>query len=192
MVVETLFGFLIELDKLKSVYRRAYLTDRSRNENSAEHSWHLALALLTLEDELHLEIDLFKAIKIALVHDICEIGAGDISVFDPKRLEVAVKERQYIEQLAALPVAFAEEISLLWEEYEAQQSPESLWVKVVDRLLPFMLNLSNGGKTWRELNASKKQVLEINQVVAQQAPEVYQWMLEKVDIAVSQGWLLDE
>ena len=83
--MDNLYAFFVEMDKLKSVYRRSYLTDFSRNENSAEHSWHLALAILTMKEEFSLEIDINRTVKMALVHDICEIGAGDISIYDPDR-----------------------------------------------------------------------------------------------------------
>ena len=129
----------MELDKLKSVYRRSYIHDTSRNENSAEHSWHLALALLTLQQELDIEIDMYKAIKMALVHDVCEIGAGDISIYDPDRSKKVIQESKYIEELSQAPIKFVAEIKLLWEEYEEQISPESRWVKIIDRLLPFII-----------------------------------------------------
>lgn len=80
-----LYAFLVELDKLKSVFRNAYVSDLSRHENSAEHSWHLAIAVFLLKEELNLDIDILKTVKMALVHDICEIGAGDISIYDPER-----------------------------------------------------------------------------------------------------------
>jgi putative hydrolase of HD superfamily len=83
--MENVFSFSMELDKLKSVIRQLYIFDQTRNVNSAEHSWHLALGILTLKEEFDIEIDIVKTIKIASVHDICEIGAGDICIFDPER-----------------------------------------------------------------------------------------------------------
>ena len=190
--MDNLFNFFMELDKLKSVYRRVYLTDSSRTENSAEHSWHLAMAIMSLHSELKLEIDLLKSIKMALVHDVCEIGPGDISVFDANRANKQKDEREYINQLVlSFPLLITTEISLLWEEYEAQETPESLWVKVVDRIIPFIMNITTQGKSWIEQGIAKSQVLKINIPVKDEAPEIYQWMLIKIDMAVEQGWLKD-
>lgn len=189
--MDHLYAFLIEIDKLKSVLRRAYISDLSRNENSAEHSWHVALAILALKDELNIDIDIMKAVKMALVHDICEIGAGDISIYDPERSKKEIAEREYIQQLSGAPLRFASEIEQLWEEYEAQCSKESRWVKVVDRLLPFVLNLATEGRTWKEQGIRKSQVKDINQVIEAEAPEVYAWILVHIDKAVERGWLLN-
>ncbi len=189
--MDNLYTFLMELDKLKSVYRRSYISDITRNENSAEHSWHLALAILTLKDELNIDIDIAKTVKMALVHDICEIGAGDISIYDPDRSMKEVKERKYVNYLSDTPLSFASEIKKLWEEYEEQSTKESRWVKVVDRLLPFMMNLKTGGKTWKEQGITKSQVKNINKVTASVAPEIYEWMLIHIEKAVKSGWLVD-
>jgi len=182
-------NLLIELDRLKSVYRRTYLSDRSRNENSAEHSWHLAVALLALKELMPSEINMDHAVRIALVHDICEIGPGDISVYSPDRLGKSVSEREFMSKFASEHKGFALEAEQLWLEYEEQKTPESRWVKVVDRLLPFILNLATEGKTWREQAIKKSQVVEINKVIADEAPKIYQWMVGEIDRAVELGWL---
>lgn len=186
-----IYPFLLELDKLKGVSRRAYIYDQSRNENSAEHSWHLALAILTLKEELDIEIDIVKAVKMALVHDLCEIGAGDLSIYDPDRSKQDVKEREYMRQLSKCPLKYISEILDLWEEFEEQVSMESRWVKIVDRLLPFMMNLNTHGKAWQEQGISKSQVIEINQLVAKEAPDIYDWMLHQIDEAVEKKWLVN-
>lgn len=190
--MDDLYAFFVEMDKLKSVYRRSYLVDLSRNENSAEHSWHLAVAILTLRDEFSLDIDIGRAVKMALIHDICEIGAGDISIYDPERSKKEEQERDYIQALSKMPVSFSAEIERLWEEYEAQITAESHWVKIVDRLLPFMLNMSTEGKAWREQGITQSQVKEVNQLMATQAPDIYQWLLDQIEKAVGKGWLLEE
>ena len=186
-------NFLLELDKLKSVKRRSYITDLSRNENSAEHSWHLAIAILTLNDEMKLDIDVNKAIKMALVHDICEIGAGDVSVYAPERPKQEAKERKYIDELSAnTPLKFVHEIKTLWEEFEEQSTKESRWVKIIDRILPLMLKRKTEGKSWIEQSITKSQVISINQIVAKEAPEIYDWVLAQIDEAVEKGWLIDK
>jgi putative hydrolase of HD superfamily len=187
--MENIFSFLMELDKLKSIYRNAVLCDYSRNENSAEHSWHLAIAVLVLKEELQLNFDIIKTLKMALIHDICEIGAGDISVYDPNRSLKEKEERAYLEELSLSPVKFSKEIKSLWEEYEEQKTPESHWVKVVDRLLPFLMNLTTEGATWKKLGIKKHQVIGINSVIKENSPDIYRWILTKIDFAVEQGWL---
>ena len=189
--LDNIFAFLADIERLKLVHRRAYLSDLSRHENSAEHSWHMAIALLTVAGELNLAIDLPKALKMALVHDICEIDAGDISVFDPRRGEKTAVEQAGMDRIATYDVAFAVEARELWMEYEAQESLESRWVKVFDRLMPFITNLITQGQTWRDLGISRSQVLRVNETVRTQAPEIYAWMLRRIEGAVTQGWLLD-
>jgi len=182
---------LMELDRLKSVYRRSYLSDRSRNENSAEHSWHLAVALLVLNNAMGPDIDVDHAVRIALAHDICEIGAGDISVYDTGRAGRASAEAAYLSEFASSFSGYALEIERLWKEYEKQETPESRWVKIADRLLPFLMNIATEGKAWKEQGISRSQVLGINNVIEEEAPAVYRWMKEEVDRAVGLGWLED-
>lgn len=189
--MEDLFQFFLELDKLKSVYRRTYLSDNSRHENSAEHSWHLALAVLTLDKEFDLDVDLLKTLKMALIHDIGEIGAGDISVFDPEHEQKTKKERHYLEQLKETSPLFTADIEDLWVEYEAQETLESRWVKIIDRLLPFMMNIHTEGKAWIEQGVTRSEVQAINQTTKHEAPDIYAWMMLKMDKAIANGWLIN-
>lgn len=190
--MDSLHNFLVELDKLKLVERRSVVSDRSRHENSAEHSWHLAMAMLALREKFDLPIDILHAVKLALVHDVCEIDAGDISIFDINREKQTIEEQRCIARIGAMPEKFAAQLSDLWYEYEEQQTEESRWVRVVDRLLPFMLNIHTDGATWRELNVSARQVRGIIGFIEQQAPEVHQWMSLQVETAIESGWLSDD
>ena len=170
----SVIAFLTELERLKLVDRKAYVSDLSRRENSAEHSWHLALGLLTIAHELDLDIDLHKALVMALIHDACEIDAGDTPVYGPRR-----------------PDQHEAELHELWIEYEAQESLESRWVKVLDRVMPFIVNLATQGKTWKEQSVSRSQVLRMSQPVREHAPDIYEWMVERIDGCVKEGWLHD-
>jgi len=183
--------FLIDLERLKLVERKAYVSDLSRRENSAEHSWHLALGLLTLAHELDLKIDLHKALVMALIHDTCEIDAGDSPAYGPDRPDQHAAELRCVQRLAAHGVAFGLQLHNLWNEYEAQVSIESRWVKVLDRLMPFVVNLATHGKNWKEQGISRSQLLKVSQPVRDHAPEIYQWMIRRVDICVADGWLRD-
>jgi len=183
--------FLTDLERLKLVQRRAYVSDLSRRENSAEHSWHLALGLLTLAHELDLDIDLNKALVMALVHDICEIDAGDSPLYGPIRKDQYEAELACVERLASHGVKFGGHLRQLWLEYEAQQTRESRWVKVLDRVMPFIVNLATQGQNWKDQSIRRSQVAKVSQPVREHAPEIYAWMQERMDDCVKAGWLID-
>jgi putative hydrolase of HD superfamily len=179
---------LLELDKLKSVYRKSYLADGTRSENSAEHSWHLAMAFMAMKPILPNELNADHAIKLALVHDVCEIGPGDECAYTPSA-DKAKNEESYLEELKNTYPWFGQDILDLWKEYESQKTLESQWVKVFDKLLPFLLNLANNGRTWQEQNITKGMVVKHNEFIDDMAPEIYQWMLTEIDLAVKRDWL---
>lgn len=189
--LQTIAAFLIDAERLKLVERKAYVSDVSRRENSAEHSWHLALGLLTIARELELPIDLPKALAMAIIHDLCEIDAGDTPAYGPARADQHEAERQCIERLAAHGLKFGAEMRALWLEYEAQETLESRWVKVLDRVMPFVVNLACEGRNWQEQSIRRSQLLKINEPVRQHAPEIFTWMVSRVDECVRKGWLID-
>jgi putative hydrolases of HD superfamily len=189
---DALCAFLIDTERLKLVERSAWVSDRSRHENSAEHSWHLALGLLAIARELKLSFDLDRALRMALIHDLCEIDAGDVSAFDTAaRVAKAQAERDGIARLAAGGLAIGPEIESLWYEYEAQETVESLWVRVLDRLMPFVVNLANGGQAWKDRAITRTQVVRVNEPVRRNAPELFDWMLARIDECVARGWLVE-
>jgi putative hydrolases of HD superfamily len=187
----SLVAFLTDLERLKLVERKAYVSDMSRRENSAEHSWHLAVGLLTLAHELNLDIDLHKALVMALVHDFCEIDAGDTPIYGPDRPDRYAAELQCIQRLESYGFSFGWSLEQLWREYEDQVTVESHWVKVLDRLTPFIVNIAINGKNWKEQSISRSQLLNINEPIRQHAPELYDWVVKKIDECVALGWLRD-
>ena len=189
--MDNIASFLIELDKLKNITRKTYLSGLERFESSAEHSWHLAMAILVFGQEMKPNLDLMHAIKIALIHDIGEIGAGDVSIYSHTHDSQAERERQYLDNLVTDEVRFSGEIYSLWQEYQAQGTEESKLVKVFDRFLPFLSNLNTDGQSWKDQGISAQQVKEINQVIKTEAPDLYSWMEEKINSAVLRGWLID-
>ena len=189
--IPRLVAFLTDVERLKLVKRKAYVSDLSRRENSAEHSWHLALGLLAIAQDLYLKIDLHKALVMALIHDVCEIDAGDTPVFGPQRSDQHEAELRCIERLAGYDLKFAPSIRELWLEYEAQESVESRWVKVMDRVMPFIIHFSNDGLAWREQSVSRSRLKKVCEPVREYAPEIYEWMLGKMDEAVRVGWLIE-
>ena len=144
--------FLVAVDALKTVERRTRIQAGLRRENSAEHSWHAALALLLLSEHGPAEADPGRAMRLLLVHDLVEIDAGDTFCYD----ELANRDKEAREQAAAerlfgiLPADQAALLRELWDEFEARETPEARMAHAVDRLLPLMHNLMDGGGTWRE------------------------------------------
>ena len=189
--IAVLAAFLTDVERLKLVKRKAYVSDMSRRENSAEHSWHLSLGLLAIAQELNLKIDLHKALVMALIHDVCEIDAGDTPAFGPQRPDQHEAELRCVQRLAAYDLKIAPSLKELWLEYEAQVSVESRWVRVLDRLMPFIVNLSTQGINWKEQSVSRSQVLRVSQPVCEHAPEIYVWMVGRVGECVKAGWLID-
>lgn len=184
-------AFLVELERLKLVARRAYVSDLSRRENPAEHSWHLAMGLLTLARELDVEMDLDKALVMALIHDVCEIDAGDSPAYGPARPDQHEAELACIDRLASHDVKFAATLRELWLEYEAQESRESRWVKVMDRVMPFIVNLACGGQNWKDQSIRRSQVLKVSECVRDHAPEIHAWMERRLEECVAAGWVVD-
>jgi putative hydrolase of HD superfamily len=185
--ISTLAAFLTDVERLKLVERKAYISDVSRRENSAEHSWHLALGLMAIAQELDLKVELHKTLVMALIHDICEIDAGDTPAFGPQRPDQHEAELRCIERLAGYDLKFAPSIRELWPEYEAQVSLESRWVKVLDRVMPFIVNLATRGINWKEQSVSRSQVLTVSEPAREHVPEIYQWMVGRVGECVKAG-----
>jgi putative hydrolase of HD superfamily len=187
--VGPLADFVSEIALLKLVHRRAYDPLGVRRENAAEHSWHVALALLAAVGELRVELDLMKALSMALVHDLCEIDAGDTPVYGPERADRSAAEARCMERLASLLPRFGADARELWIEFEAQESVESRWVKVMDRFVPFLVNLRTNGKAWKEQGVAVEQLLRVSAPVRQHAPELFGWMQERIEECARAGWL---
>lgn len=159
-VLEQQLAFLKEIDRLKSVVRLSPLIDRSRRENSAEHSWHLALYALVLAEYAAGSVDVLRVVKMLLIHDIVEIDAGDVPFHVPA-MHAGQAER---EQLAAerifglLPEAQAVEFRELWLEFEAAESDDAKFAKALDRFQPMLHNAATDGGTWVECEVTLEQI----------------------------------
>jgi putative hydrolase of HD superfamily len=183
--------FFLELDALKLVNRRTYISGGDRVENSAEHSWHLAMACWSISRSLGIELSEEKLLKLALVHDLGEIDAGDTFLYSNDRSNAHKAERECVKRLENHHGNGLSDLSRLWEEQETGKSIETKLLKTVDRLLPFLHNISSQGKTWQELGIKKSQVLKAHAFIAGDFPEIHAWMLDKVRLAVRKGWLND-
>jgi len=192
--LEQQINFVRELDKLKRVQRQTWLTDTSRKENSAEHSWHIAvMAMVLAEYAPGTDLDVGRVIQMLLLHDIVEIDAGDTFCYD----HAAVAQQTENEERAAerlfglLPQDLAGRFRNLWEEFEARKTPESLLANSLDRLQPILNNYHSGGKSWRANGITRDQVRERNRIVADGAPELWAYIEVLLQRAVDKGMLKD-
>ena len=176
-------AFLTEADQLKLVDRATSLTDASRRENSAEHSWHVALYALILADQAHPDVDISRVIKMLLIHDLVEIDAGDAPIFgqyDTDKLaqeEAAAAARIF----GLLPPDQACNLRQLWNEFEAATSPDSQFAKSMDRFQPPNQNLASGGGTWAEYNVTLDQIeTQVGSKIARGAPALWHWLKPRI------------
>ena len=152
--------FALEIDKEKNIFRQTHLSGHGRNENDAEHAWHMAIMAYLLQEYSNEHVDIAKVMLMCLIHDIVEIDAGDTYAYDAEGLktqkarEDAAKERIF----SLLPDEQKEELTALFDEFEAYETPESKFAHSLDNLQPLLLNNSNGGGDWREHQVSSEQV----------------------------------
>ncbi len=187
----TQLDFLREIDKLKGIERRTYLNDGSRHENSAEHSWHLALMAVVLQEHAAETVDLAKVIRMLLVHDIVEIDAGDTFCYD----ELGNRDKEEREQKAAdrifnlLPDDQSAEVRALWDEFEERSTPEARFATALDRMQPLLHNYSTRGGSWREHGITRRQVEERNHVIEFGSPKLWSFAMSLLDEAQAEGFL---
>lgn len=184
--------FIVEIDKLKQVYRRTWLIDASRHENDAEHSWHLGvMAVLLVEHARSPQLDLMRVLKMVLIHDLVEIDAGDTFAYDDAAaVDKADRERVAAERLfQLLPSDQASEFRSVWDEFEARQTPEAQYAAALDRFQPMLHNYRTRGKAWQEHGITADRVLARNQSMAEGSPALWQYAQQFVADAVAQGYL---
>lgn len=183
--------FIVEVDKLKDIFRRTMLTNGLRNENDAEHSWHLALMAPLLSEYIEEEVDLLKVIKMVIIHDLVEIDAGDTYCYDIKGNE----DKREREEKAAerifnlLPKEQGEEIYNLWIEFEEIKTIEAKYAATLDRLQPLLLNYYTGGKSWINNGRYKHEVLGRMDIIRQTSPKLWELVSNLIDKGVDNGWL---
>ena len=150
--INSLLKWTAEIDKMTHVNRRTVLIDGSRRENDAEHSWHIAVMAILFKDYAIENVDIGRAVKMCVVHDLIEIYAGDTFAFDPKANEdKAIREEKAADKLySQLPSDLGKEIRDLWEEFDCMNTPDSKYAACMDRLQPFLHNTLTNGFTWVE------------------------------------------
>lgn len=184
--------FLKEIDQLKNVNRVSAITSGTRKENSAEHSWHVSVMPLVFGKYATEEVDMQRVTSMLLIHDIVEIDAGDTYAFDK-----AAREAAYETELAAAKRIFGmlndergEHLLDLWLEFEAEETPEARFAKILDLTIPTTVNYYSGGKAWQERGISHQQVLDhLQQKVEGYSPAMWQMIKPMLDDGRDKGWL---
>lgn len=189
--LEQQIAFLVEIDRLKQIFRQSALMDSSRLENDAEHSWHFAMMALILAEHAREEVDLSRVIKMALIHDIVEIDAGDSFVYD----DAAMATKQERELAAAdrifnlLPADQAGDLRALWDEFELQETPEARFAGAIDRLCGLLANYKTQGSGWKRHGVVASRIRERNSHIVHGAPVLWDLVQGFIAEAVDSGWI---
>jgi len=186
-------AFILEIDNLKHILRQTQLIADQRNENSAEHSWHLAMMAMVLGEHANEPVDVGTVIKMVLIHDIVEIDAGDTFLYDT----VGAQDKAEREQRAAdrifglLPADQAAELRKLWDAFEAQATPEARFATALDRLMPLLHNYHTSGGSWQQHGITADKVLARNPLIAGGSEALAALGRQVVAEAVAQGLLAE-
>ncbi|MCX8507277.1 MAG: HD domain-containing protein [Rhodobacteraceae bacterium] len=184
--LEAQFAFLMEADRLKQVLRATSLADGSRRENSGEHSWHLTLYALVLADHAGPGVDLNQVIRMLILHDLVEIDVGDVPIHSQNgqahgSAEVAAAEARAADRIfGLLPADIGAPLRALWEEFEANETPDAVFAKSIDRVQPLLHNITSGGGSWIDYQVTFDQLeTRVGQKVARGAPRLWPYVREK-------------
>lgn len=192
--LESQIRFIVEVDKVKNIFRQTYLADGLRKENDAEHSWHLALAAILLQEHVEEKADLGKVIPMVLIHDLVEIDAGDTYAYDyaaaatKREREVKAADRIF----GLLPSDQGDYLRSLWDEFEENKTAEAKYAHLLDNFQPLLLNDASGGKSWAEHGVRKSQVCKRNAGIPDVSETVWEKMCEIMDDHIGKGNLSPE
>lgn len=184
--------FIVEVDKLKDIFRQTVLTQSKRAENDAEHSWHLCLCVLVLaEHAADPKTDFLRVLKMLIIHDLVEIDAGDTFAYDTARMaDQHAREAKAAERIfGLLPEDQARDFRALWDEFEDQKTPEARFAAALDRFQPMLLNVRTQGHAWQKHGINRERVFARNKHIGAGAPAVWQYAQEMVNKAVEEGFL---
>ncbi|WP_409342955.1 HD domain-containing protein [Paenibacillus sp. MBLB4367] len=185
-------SFIVEIDKLKTILRKSLIMDGSRLENDAEHTWHLAMMALILNEHANdKSLDILRVLKMLLIHDIVEIDAGDTFAYDVKGNEdKAERENAAAERIfGLLPADQKAECLLLWQEFEVRQTSEAKYAAALDRLQPLLHNYHTQGYSWKKHGITSDMVLARNKHIASGSEELWAFAQELIQSAVAKGYL---
>lgn len=177
--------FAITIDEMKNIFRRNLIIDGTRRENDAEHSWNLAMLAMLFEEYSTEKVDLERVLKIALVHDLVEVYAGDTFAYDAKGNEDKLnREIESANKLfGILDPEQGAEIRALWDEFEAKETPESKYANAIDRIQPLINNYMTNGHTWKEGDVHAPQILKRMDIIRTTTPAL--WPIVEGIIATS-------
>lgn len=184
-------GFVVEIDKLKSVLRQSILVSGERRENSAEHSWHVATMAILLAEHAEGPVDLGRVIKMLLIHDIVEVDAGDTYCYDDESvLRQADREQEAANRLfGMLPPDQAAELHDLRQEFDTRSTPEARFAAALDRLMPLLHNYHSQGKSWQEHDVARDQVLARCKPIRDGSRKLWGFAESVIEDAVTRGVL---
>ena len=187
-------AFILEADKEKNILRQTHLSGHGRRENDAEHAWHMAMMIYLLKEYSNEDIDVAKAMMMALIHDIVEIDAGDTYAYDAQGLESQKDREECAAQriFGMLPDDQRDELRALFEEFEEAKTPEARFARAMDNFQPLLLNNSNGGADWKEHNVSKAQVVGRHYMTHLGSEEIWKYSQAIIDANVSKGNIRSE
>lgn len=192
--LEKQLQFILEIDKVKKIIRQTPLSDASRKENDAEHSWHIALMAYLLQEYVEEPVEVSKVMLMVLIHDLVEIDAGDTYAYD----EEGAKTKDERERKAAdhifgmLPEDQGMYLKALWEEFEAYETAEAKYAHLLDNFQPLLLNDAAGGISWTEHQVKKSQIYKRNEKVEETSATIWKCMQDKIDKHIQAGRVLDE
>ena len=190
---EQQIAFILELDKLKNIYRQTLVLHEDRQENDAEHSFHLAIMAAVLAEHAREEVDILHVMKMVLIHDVVEIDAGDTYCYDTEGYkDKAEREQKAADRIfALLPDDQCQEYRGLWDEFEARETPESKFANALDRIHPMLLNYTKGGISWKKHGIHAEQVEARNFGVTDDGSErLGEFAKEIIETAKKEGMLL--
>lgn len=189
--LQEISDFISYIDQLKTVIRKNGLHDASREENSAEHSWHAALSALLLAPYADQPVDVNKVVKMLLIHDLVEIEAGDTFVYDKQEVAKQVNTENDAAALIfnRLPDEQGKILRNLWDEFETRETPEAKFAKSIDRFLPLYSNIINRGYSWLPYKVTQTHVREINSIIKDGETGLWELVEDMLDEAVQEGYL---
>jgi len=184
--------FIKEIDKLKYIQRKTKLFNSDRNENDAEHSWHLAMMTIVLAQHANHPVDVLKVLKMVLIHDIVEIDAGDTFIYDTAKNHTNTEEELMAAKriFGMLPKEQAEEFIAIWQEFEEGVSNEAKFARSMDRFEPLLQNTSNNGGTWKEFNVPYQKVYEKKQKIKDGSTAIWEYAEQLLNESVEKGILI--
>lgn len=183
--------FIKEIDKIKYIQRRTKLFNSDRNENDAEHSWHLAMMAIVLSEYSDAKIDVLKVLKMVLIHDIVEIDAGDTFIYDQNKNHENTEEELVAAKriFGILPEKQAQEFIEIWKEFEDGNSNEAKFARSMDRLEPLLQNTSNNGGTWKEYGVKYQTVYDKKKIIQNGSSQLWDYAEKLINESVEKGIL---